>query len=275
MMSPEGLRDAVVTIMRDAATTEILPRFRNLAAEDISVKSHPGDLVTAADVAAEGFLEGRLSAMTPGCAFVGEEGVEAVPSRLDALLGAAPVWVIDPIDGTRNYARGEECFAVIVALVEGGETQAGWIYDPIADVACWAHRGHGAWISEGDGWQSLTIPAMPPVQHSVGSLPKSLRDRQLSAGWPGKTTRYFCCGQEYMDVLRGKLNYAVYGGKLKPWDHAAGVLMVEEAGGFTQLIDGEDYTPIRIVKNRRLLLAPDAETWQSLRHGLDGLAPSS
>jgi fructose-1,6-bisphosphatase/inositol monophosphatase family enzyme len=270
-----ALRDAVAAVIRAAAETEILPRWRNLADHEIAEKGRPGDLVTAADTEAEAFLARELTALLPRAAVVGEEGAEVDPSVLDALGEEPPVWVLDPVDGTRNFARGTACFSVIVALVEGGETLAGWIHAPVEDETVWAAPGCGAWRRTGQGDWARLAPIAPggPARSLRGSV--SPRLREGLGAWPGGLVRYYCVGREYMELAAGDLQFGVYGGLLKPWDHAAGVLIHAEAGGFAALTaedtgGGVPYRPLRIVKNDRLLLAPDEKSWQSLRSILAG-----
>src|ERR1700722_2745637 len=136
--------DPIAELIRATAAAEIVPRFRMLAQEDIREK-RPGDLVTIADLEAERRLIQGLEAAIPGSVALGEESVAADPAKLDLLGGAAPVWIIDPVDGTGNFAKGVARFAVIVAYVERGVTQAGWIYDPLGEVMVTARRGAGAW----------------------------------------------------------------------------------------------------------------------------------
>src|SRR5437868_34109 len=119
--------------IRETAQAEILPRFGLLRREDIREK-RPGDFVTLADLEAERQLTQRLGGLLPGSVVLGEEAAAQDRSRFDLLAGDAPVWVIDPVDGTTNFARGKPGFAVIVALVQRAIVRAGWIYDPLADV---------------------------------------------------------------------------------------------------------------------------------------------
>lgn len=98
--------EAVAAIIREVARDEVLPRYKTLEAHEVRSKSHPGDLVTAADEAAELALAARLRDLLPGSVVVGEEGTAANPGLLDRLTEDAPVWVLDPIDGTRNFAHG-------------------------------------------------------------------------------------------------------------------------------------------------------------------------
>lgn len=271
-MNTLSLRDPVAQIVRDVAETEILPRFRNLADHEVAEKSRPGDVVTAADTAAEIALERALVALLPGSLIVGEEAAETAPDVMDRLGSDAPVWVLDPVDGTRNFVAGRECFAVIVALVQEGRTLAGWVYDPVAGLFLWAGLGQGAWVrhNKGGGWDHVKLRTdIGDVRTLKGSVPKRLRE--TLAPWPGGLTRYFCVGREYMDAVLGRIDFAVYGGVLKPWDHAAGLLAYNEAGGYSALTgDAVVYSPARIVKNCRLLLAPNERSWQSLRSEITG-----
>lgn len=265
-------RERVSRLIADVAATEIMPRFRRLGPADISEKA-PGDLVTAADLAAEERLTAALLDMEAGSVVVGEEAAEHDPGALSALAGDAPVWIVDPVDGTRNFAHGKECFAVIVAYCRGGTTLAGWIHDPINDETVWAAAGEGAWI----GARRLGAAAPGPVSGMRGSAGSGIRrrldaERQGGDGAdvPGSMLRYGCVGREYMDLARGTLDFARYGGRLKPWDHAAGVLIHREAGGFSALTDAR--SPYEATPGRpagALLLAPDRACWDAL-HGVLG-----
>jgi fructose-1,6-bisphosphatase/inositol monophosphatase family enzyme len=139
--------EKVAALIRETAEAVIVPRFRMLKQDEIREKK-PGDFVTVADLDSERMLTERLLAWLPGSAVLGEEAAATDASRLALLAGEAPVWVIDPIDGTANFARGQEGFAVILALVERAELCAGWIYDPLGEAMVMAEAGGGAW-SEG------------------------------------------------------------------------------------------------------------------------------
>src|SRR5579864_9382514 len=155
----------VETLIREVAASEIIPRFRRLAAEDIREKQ-PGQIVTAADIEAERRLIERLPHMVPGSVVVGEEGVAADPALLDALWGTAPVWLVDPVDGTQNFSEGSPVFATMVALVRHRQTAAAWIYDPVNDRMAQAEHGAGAYV---DGaWLNLAPPL--PIAEMTGRL---------------------------------------------------------------------------------------------------------
>jgi fructose-1,6-bisphosphatase/inositol monophosphatase family enzyme len=259
----------VIAIIREVAAMEIMPRFRNLGAADVTSKRSPSDLVTTADLEAERRLAAALTRLVPGSAVIGEEAAEHDPAVFAALAGAAPVWLIDPVDGTNNFAHGRSCFAVIVAYCFAGETVAGWIHDPIADTTAWAVTGGGAWIEDGEG--TRPIRAAPPrdLERMTGSLGWRLARRvkaQREAGFsmPGRIARYGCVGREYIDLGRGALDFAHYT-RLKPWDHAAGVLIHREAGGFSRITDDRTpYRPAPGIQETTLLLAADEAAWQTL-----------
>ena len=140
-----ALDTAIVALMRRVSAEVILPRYQTLAAHEVIAKA-ANDMVTIADTEAEAMLAEGLAAILPEAAIVGEEAVHADPalaSRLDTGL----CWIIDPIDGTNNFAAGKPPFGIILALSDGGETQSGWIYDPLQDRLCIAHKGHGAFVN--------------------------------------------------------------------------------------------------------------------------------
>ncbi|MBK8908925.1 MAG: inositol monophosphatase [Rhodospirillales bacterium] len=262
--------DSVIRIMREVAAIEILPRFGRLAADDISAKSHPSDLVTTADLAAEQRLTERLTDLAPGSAVVGEEGVEAEPARLGALAGDAPVWLLDPVDGTNNFAHGKPCFATIVAYCVGGETLAGWILDPLGGSVVWAVRGGGAWRDNGGATAAVRAAATQAVTGMTGTVGYRLAKRlkthreRFKGRAPLRTVRSGSTGRDYMDLGQGILDFAQYT-RLKPWDHAAGVLIHAEAGGVSRLVQtGAPYRAGDGIVPHTLLMAPDPASWAAL-----------
>ena len=113
-----ALDDEILALLRFAAEKAIMPRWRNLADDEVEVKAKD-DPVTIADRQVEAFLSDALTRLAPGVAVVGEEAAAADPGVLDALSVAC--WIIDPIDGTSNFARGDGHFATMIALADGGE----------------------------------------------------------------------------------------------------------------------------------------------------------
>ncbi len=228
----------VEQLVRAVARSEIMPRFRKLGAGDVMEKSGPMDLVTVADEAAEARLAAGLARLHPGCAVVGEEAATRDPSLL-AQVGTAPLcFVLDPIDGTYNFASGLPLFGVMVAVVASGQTVGAIIHDPVGDDTAMALAGEGAWIATPDGRRTTmrVAPAAAPADMS-GSIswrymPEPRRSR-VCARLPlvGSSWDYRCAAHQYRLMAAGHCHYSVYN-RLLPWDHAAGVLLHQEAGGY-------------------------------------------
>ncbi len=250
----------VARLIAEAAAIEIMPRFRNLAAADIRQKSAPGDFVTVADEAMERRLSSALRDLLPGSVVIGEEAAAADPAVHELIAGDDPVWVIDPLDGTSNFAAGRPAFGVIVALVSRGETLMGWIHDPSLGHTATAERGAGAWLSG----ERLAVPVPDSTSALRGAMatkffPAPLRD-QLNARRPRfRRHRQSHAAGDYVELVRGTLDFSLYQRTL-PWDHAAGVLLHAEAGGYSARLDGSPYRPVH--RDGGLLAAPDQPTWE-------------
>jgi fructose-1,6-bisphosphatase/inositol monophosphatase family enzyme len=263
----------VTALIEETAALEILPRFQKLAAGEIREKS-PGDFVTVADEAAEAHLSPRLAALLPGSLVLGEEAAAADPQVLDRLLGEQPVWVVDPVDGTGNFAAGRPGFAVMVALIRSDDVVAGWIHDPIGGRTAVAAAGEGAWIGD----RRLKVaPAPRAAREMVGSLHGgTFGSRALVRRVEANRSRVQavrslrCAGLEYLRLASGEIHFSLFT-KLMPWDHAPGVIIHREAGGHGRYLEGGTYEPAAIERSG-LLLAPGAESWAALHEALLGEA---
>jgi fructose-1,6-bisphosphatase/inositol monophosphatase family enzyme len=232
----------VADLIRDVAAAELLPRFRNLSKDDVRQK-RPGDLVTVADVASEQRLASGLAKILPGVPVVGEEAVEADAGLLD-LIGrpGERCWIVDPLDGTSNFAAGKATFAIIVALVEDGRTVGGWIFDVPNGRMAVALAGQGVTL---DGIAVTGARSGGPPSGFVGYKIRKAFERQLPAAQQrglGSVSTLRCAGVEYLEILAGRACFSIYR-RTKPWDHAAGALMLAEAGGGAVRFDGKDYAP--------------------------------
>ena len=157
-------------ILRDAARAEALPRFRRLDASMVHTKTEAIDLVTEADIATEQVIKDRIAQWMPDALFVGEESVAADPALLGRLADADLAVVVDPIDGTANYAAGMPLFATMAAVVSSGQTIAGIIYDPMGDDWIMAEKGKGAFLRRPDGEAVRLHVADPlPLGEMVGT----------------------------------------------------------------------------------------------------------
>ncbi|MDQ1035178.1 fructose-1,6-bisphosphatase/inositol monophosphatase family enzyme [Streptomyces sp. V3I8] len=233
----------VEAAIRRAAATEIMPRFRQLAAHEVDQKSGPHDLVTDADRKAELYLTEVLGKLLPGSVVVGEEAVHADPATYGAIQGDAPVWIVDPVDGTRQFVHGDPGFCTLVALVRHGVLLASWTYAPARDQLAVAVRGRGALL---DGVPLRAgSPAPGAVLEVATSHPDYTTDDQkhalLGLRTDGVAPRPCgSAGLEYLAVARGKLDATAFSWEAA-WDHAAGILLVEEAGGVHLTLSGEPF----------------------------------
>ncbi|MFQ6017861.1 MAG: inositol monophosphatase family protein [Kiloniellaceae bacterium] len=262
--------ETVTGILEEAAAEEILPRFRVLKADEVRAKD-TGELVTVADVAAEERIGRRLLDLLPGSCVVGEEAVAADPRRLDGLSGDRPVWTIDPLDGTGNFARGRPVFAVMVGLIRGGRTRAAWIHDPVGERTATAEEGSGAWMA--GRRLRAAAPASPAEMRGTlhaGSFatPEMVRRVRARRDRVGTVKSLNCAGGEYLRLVSGQTHFSLFT-KLMPWDHAPGTLIHSEAGGTGRTLDGAPYRP-RSYRAAGLLLAPDEASWGTLREVLFG-----
>lgn len=261
--------DALMTILRDAAKAEILPRFRRLDDSMVRQKTEAIDLVTEADEEAEHMIKARVAELAPHALFVGEESVAADPALLDRLAGADLAVVVDPVDGTANFAAGLPLFAVMASVVSKGETVAGIIYDPMGDDWFVAEKGSGAFMKRPDGSSERLKVAVPPALDqmvgtcSIAFLPKDSKPTVLAnLAKVRVAANYRVAGHDYRLFASGHTHFVMFN-KLMPWDHLAGTLISQEAGGYAARFDGSPYLPSHLTGG--LILAPDRETWNLLR----------
>ncbi|MDB2406913.1 inositol monophosphatase [Jannaschia sp.] len=208
--------------------------------ENLQVSSKgPGDFVSRADRAAEESIREALMEARPNYGWLGEES--------EPVDGKDPTrrWIVDPLDGTTNFLHGMPHWAVSIALEHKGETVSAVIYDPVKDELFWAEKGSGAWL---DGRQRLRVSGRTTMLETVYAtglpygggkyLPASLQDQ-------GRLLPV-CAGVRSSGAASLDLSYVAAGRidgywdrGLKPWDIAAGVLMVREAGGIVEPIRPE------------------------------------
>jgi fructose-1,6-bisphosphatase/inositol monophosphatase family enzyme len=236
--------DRVGEILRSAAQTAVVPRFARLAASDVFMKA-TDDPVTIADREAETLIGEQLLRLTPDARIVGEEACSVNPRLLDN-LGRGTAWIIDPIDGTANFAAGRAPFAMMVALLVEGELTGSWILDPIGDRLARAELGGGAWV---DDQRLRADPALIAAPSLTGILSRAFvpaggQDvlERVCAGIGRTVPTARCAGHEYPLVAKGKRHFALFWRTLV-WDHAPGALLVSEAGGKVVYLDGSTYDP--------------------------------
>ena len=259
----------LATILRDAAKAEVLPRFRRLDPSQVHQKSSAIDLVTEADEQAERFIRAQVEQAWPDALFVGEESVAADAGLLDQLDAADFAIVVDPVDGTANFAAGLPLYATMASVVVKGETVAGVIYDPMGDDWVLAERGAGAFMRFPDGRsERLAVAAATGLEDMVGHvsltfLPSDSKPRILqNLARVRVTANYRVAGHDYRTFASGHCHFVAFN-KLMPWDHLGGCLISEEAGGYVARFDGSPYLPSH--REGGLIIATDRDSWQLLR----------
>ena len=253
-----SLDAAVTAMMRSVAADIILPRFRTLAAHEIAEKT-PGDLVTIADRESEARLTDRLAALLPGSRVIGEEAAAADPAILDG-IGEGVAWVIDPLDGTMNFAEGKHPFAIMIALIADGETQAGWILDPVTGRLCHAALGRGAFV-DGERVTARATGGPLPVAAIATYFLTPERRAEIEARAAGRlrlTAIPRCAGEQYPRLVLGQNDLTLFE-RSHAWDHLPGALFLEEAGGRIARPDGSRYRAA--VPGNGLIAASTPANW--------------
>ena len=254
----------VTEIIRETTKLDILPRFRNLSDSEIMEKS-PGDIVTVADYEAEKRLTSRLSDMHPSANILAEEAVSKIGCNLDNYCSMEDTWLIDPVDGTRNFSKGIPIFAVVVAFVRKSVTELAWIHLPMENATFFAERGNGAFIIDGPRLTAAnevdldTMKGLLNLRAFDDKIPPEKIKNRSSIFYELKNFR--CAGFDFVELARGNKHFSLYR-RLWPWDHAAGTLIFQEAGGYVARIDGSDYNPLSRIWG--LLCAPNFDSWKKI-----------
>jgi fructose-1,6-bisphosphatase/inositol monophosphatase family enzyme len=255
--------DKISQFIKDVSAQDILPRFRNLKEHEVIIKE-PGEFVTEADLAAEISLIRKLSSLYPTSIISGEEELVKSPEKLAELIASPLGFLIDPIDGTNNFIKGNERFAVMVVALQYGVTAASWIYQPYTDKMAVAEKGSGAFVND----EKITLAAPPEnVDQIIGAahinrMPDELRAKvRENLKVFKENIPAFCAGFDYVSVAESKKHFSAYNRTLL-WDHLPGTLLCEEAGGYVRGLDGKKYTS----KNDGdgLLTAPNEDLWHQI-----------
>lgn len=269
-------RTTIVNLVRRAARAEIMPRFRSLSTHQVSEKNGPHDLVTDADRDAEKMIARGLLAMFPNALIVGEEEVSENPGILEKVGEAELAFTVDPVDGTWNFAKGLTVFGVILSMLRFGKPVFGLLYDPVMDDMIVAeHDGDTKMLRPQRPAQTLKTSAGGAIETLTGyiglhHIPQT-KQGAMAATFPrfARASSLRCSCHEFRMMAQGHVDFVVSGG-LTPWDHAAGVLAVQRAGGHAALLDGSEYSATA-GHGKFLLCASDAATWGRLAEVIDFL----
>lgn len=265
----------LIQALQSAALQEIMPRFRDRTFS-VGRKGTADDIVTDADIGAERAITERLQSLYPMALIVGEEATSAAPALLSGLSDADLAFILDPLDGTSNFAAGLPLFTVIGAIASRGRTVAGAIVDPVCGDAMYAVMGSGAWHLSRDGERrKLSSATARPLRNSRAaglclntySASRSAVISRLSG--LGSLSALRCAGHEYRMIASGNCDLSLYMGEpLSPWDHAAGILLCREAGGYAATLRGELWEGLTPATS--LLCASSRAQWQSAEGHLNG-----
>lgn len=240
---PAGLREPLLEIAREAGA---IIRDRWNKPRTINYKGRI-DIVTDTDVAVEDFLRERLGKLLPEAAFVGEEGSSGLRKGHELEHAGDLAWVVDPLDGTTNFAHQLPFVATSIGLLQEGKVRLGVIYNSIMEEFFWAEEGSGAYCND----EPLRVSTASELERCVAAtgFPYSIRENidpimlclQTTLTHCRAMRRYGAAALDLAYVAWGRLDF-FYEGFLHPWDSAAGWLLVEEAGGrVTQLDASQAY----------------------------------
>jgi myo-inositol-1(or 4)-monophosphatase len=257
---------ANVNIMIKAARKagrNLLRDFGEIEQLQVSSKG-PGDFVSRADLRAEELIREELTNARPNYGWLGEESKPAA--------GADPTrrWIVDPLDGTTNFLHGLPHWAVSIALEHKGEIVAGVVYDPVKDEIFVAEKGAGAWMND----RRLRVSGRRDMLEMIFAtgipfggrpeLPQSLREIATLIPRTAGIRRWGTASLDLAYVAAGRFD-GYWERRLNPWDVAAGILLVREAGGFVGSIE-EEGDPLE----GGSLAAANANVYESFRTILRG-----
>jgi len=249
-------------LVKPAAQEILIPGFGKYS---YSYKSD-GSIITAADKAMQKRLEEQLVKAWPNYAILGEEMTEH--EQRAAMTNEAGYWCIDPLDGTNNYATGMPFFAVSIALIINNQQTLGFIYDPLRDEVFTAIKGEGAALN---GKMLKCTPNKTEIKRVIAEidmkrLPKALAVRLVTEEPFSSQRNIGSSALDWCWLAACRYNVYLHGGQ-KPWDYAAGNLILHEAGGQSISFDGE---PVfrGIYEDRSVLASLDENLFKHWRQWL-------
>lgn len=243
-------------IIRETAKEEILPRFNRI---DYNIKDD-GSIVTEADLAADKRIRQALLEAYPDIAFLSEEMELAEQQKL--IQSSTKLWILDPLDGTSNFAAGLPIFASSLALIVNGEVHIGISYDVNRDEMFSAVKGKGAYLNDKQlkcKASDLSLDKSIAIIDFKRLKPKLLT--QLSNNKPYRSQRNLGASVLELVWMAANRGQIYLHGSMKLWDLAAGSLIVSEAGGYASTIEGEDVFKLTMTP-RSVLISPDKDLFE-------------
>ncbi|HEU0118555.1 MAG TPA: inositol monophosphatase family protein [Alphaproteobacteria bacterium] len=263
-------------IIREVAVEQIMPRFRKLASGDVEMKG-VNDPVTVADKESERHLTEQLTKYLPNSLVVGEESFAKDKGVMDHLDKEHPVWIIDPIDGTRNFVAGEPEFAVMIALVQNRKPIASWIHDPNSGDTIMAEKGAGVWLrgkkmklaarelsADTVGLVGARVKKLisdPTVMPQTSDMPKIEIGSCAGFDYPRLFKAEDGTSLTFADSLSSRASFLLYR-HTNAWDHVPGNFLHQEGGGYSANWENKPYNMSEPMNG--LLYAPDKSAWLRL-----------
>jgi 3'(2'), 5'-bisphosphate nucleotidase len=209
-----------------------------------AIADAPASITTTADRESQEVILKSLNESFPGDAFRAEE---RTPTLANLAASGRRLWVIDPIDGTRGFARKNGEFSVMIALVEDGEPVVGVVLEPATDVCTYAVRGEGCWRCDA-GREPATVNVTEVATLAEATLAQSHTDPKRGPTIPVRllqpraVTETYSAGIKLARVARGEADlYVSTYDVMNDWDLAAGHVLVTEAGGRVTTLDGRPH----------------------------------
>jgi myo-inositol-1(or 4)-monophosphatase len=236
-MHHSALLNVMIAAARKAARA-LKRDFGEVENLQVSLKG-PANFVSAADRRAEETLYAELSKARPGYGFVGEEGGER------AGADKSHRWIVDPLDGTTNFLHGIPHFAISIGLEREGAVVAGLIYNPANEELFIAEKGKGAFLNDhrirvaGRSRLSESVIACPMPHIGRGDFALARKEHAAMQEQVAGLRRFGAAALDLAWIAAGRLD-GYWERNIKPWDIAAGIILVREAGGYIADCDGAD-----------------------------------
>jgi fructose-1,6-bisphosphatase/inositol monophosphatase family enzyme len=267
--SRNHILEYITSILVDVNDKIILYYFNNLSPNDINTKTASDDFVSVADKKSEDFITNKLFKFLDITKIIGEESAFINKENYLSLLNEPLLWVIDPIDGTKNYIKGNRNFCSMISLVQDNYPIASFIYQPLERELIYAFKGHGSYKLNVNTKISTKLKIeINPRTEIIGSggtkgIPDDFR-KSILFNLRTYTKRLFIgsAGVETVMMATNKIQF-IFHGRVTPWDHSPFHLITKEAGGCVYMAQSrEDFN---ILSKGPILAAANNDIWTEIR----------
>ena len=267
--SRNEILEYITSILTDVNDKIILHYFNNLSPNDINTKSASDDFVSIADKKSEDFITNKLFKFLDITKIIGEESAFSNKDNYLSLLNEPLLWVIDPIDGTKNYINGNQNFCSMISLVKDNYPIASFIYKPLEKELIYAFKGYGAFKLNVNTKVStklkIEINESSEIIGSGGTkgIPDNFR-QSILFNLRTYTKRLFIgsAGIETVMMATNKIQF-IFHGRVTPWDHSPFQLIIKEAGGCVYMAESKE--DFNILSNGSILAAANSNIWSEIR----------